>query len=187
MAQSGKIRIIGGKWRSRKLQFPAIKDLRPSPDAVRETLFNWLRDDIENSNCLDLFAGSGAIGFEAASRGALHVTMVEAHPQAARQLTMNARLLDADTCIEIITAKAENFIASCDRQFNCIFLDPPFNADIVQKICLLLAASQIIADDATIYLETRKSRDPLPIPDSWHIIRDKCQGIVQSTLIETNL
>lgn len=185
--RSGKIRIIGGQWRSRRLQFPVINNLRPSPDAVRETLFNWLRQDLVGSQCLDLFAGSGAIGFEAASRGATSVTMVEAHPTVARQLMHNTGLLDAARIIKVITTKAEKFVATCEQRFDCVFLDPPFDANLVATICATIERQNIIGDGGIVYLETRTSHEPLPIPASWHIIRHKRRGIVQSTLLEIHM
>ena len=180
---AGKVRIIGGQWRSRIIRFHAVKHLRPSPDAVRETLFNWLREDISGSRCLDLFAGSGALGFEAASRGASTVTMIERHPHAARQLRQNVKLLQAESFIQVLTIAAEKFLEDHQNRFDILFIDPPFDRELLARSCHLINRHQILAKGGLAYLETRANRDLLPIPDTWHIIRQKRCGVVQSTLI----
>ena len=185
LGKKGQIRIIGGRWRSRKLGFSSKGELRPSPDAVRETLFNWLQHDIQQCHCLDLFAGSGALGFEAASRGAASVVLVESDPDIVRQLKSNKALLEAGEGVIVVNSRAANFIENCDRQFDLLFLDPPFESDQLQRICAQIDKSRILAPGALIYIESPKSRIPLPIPPSWHIIREKTRGLVQSTLIET--
>lgn len=181
----GQVRIIGGKWRSRKLRFPAASGVRPSPDAVRETLFNWLQLDIEYSRCLDLYAGSGAIGFEAASRGASSVVMVEANTSVSRALRQNTLLLDAEQQIIVETEKAEKFLGRCQSAFDIVFMDPPFDADHLEAACAALANSKAIDNSTLLYVESAKRREPLPISPSWHIIRQKTRGLVQSTLIKT--
>ena len=183
--KKGQIRIIGGRWRSRKLWFPNTTTLRPSPDAVRETLFNWLQHDIQQSHCLDLFAGSGALGFEAASRGAASVVMVESDPEIACQLEQNKVLLEAEENVIIVNSSAAQFIENCDQQFDLLFLDPPFGSCQLEQSCIQLDRSRIIAPGALLYIESPKNNIPLPIPPSWHIIRQKTRGLVQSTLIET--
>lgn len=182
---TGQIRIIGGKWRSRKLCFPATTDLRPTPDSVRETLFNWLQADIPGSTCLDLFSGSGALGFEAASRGAFLIKMVESNSLAVRQLRENVLLLDAKGQIEIEQRPAESFLQTSLDPFDIVFADPPFDHQNLVNICAILADSKAIHSHSLLYLESARSREPLPIPSSWHIIRQKTQGRVQSTLIQT--
>ena len=183
--KKGQVRIIGGQWRSRKLWFPNAENLRPSPDAVRETLFNWLQHDIQQSHCLDLFAGSGALGFEAASRGAASVVMVESDSEAARQLQQNKSLLKAGENVIIVNSFAEQFVENCDQQFDLLFLDPPFESDQLERSCIQIENSRILAPGALLYIESPKRNIPLPIPPSWHIIRQKTRGLVQSTLIET--
>jgi len=180
----GQVRIIGGQWRSRRLRFPQIEGLRPSPDAVRETLFNWLQQDISGSRCLDLYAGSGALGFEAASRNASSVTMVEKNPAVIRQLRRNCDLLNAVKVIEIIQSAAEGYLKTCESSFDIIFMDPPFGSKDLEKICVAIVESSVIAPDTLIYIESARSTEPLPIPSSWHIIRQKTRGLVQSTLIK---
>ena len=181
----GQVRIIGGRWRSRKLWFPNTKNLRPSPDAVRETLFNWLQHDIHDSHCLDLFAGSGALGFEAASRGAASVVMVESDPETARQLNRNKSLLKAEENVIIVNSVASQFIDNCDQQFDLLFLDPPFESGQLERSSMQIENSHILAPGALVYIESPKNNIPLSIPPSWHIIRQKTRGLVQSTLIET--
>ncbi len=184
-AKTGQVRIIGGQWRSRKLRFLAAPGLRPSPDVVRETLFNWLQNSVQGKHCLDLFAGSGAFGFEAASRGAEFVTLVESNPKVARQLTQNRILLNAENLISVNCETAEMFIQRCPDKFNLIFLDPPFNTNLLNQIFGLLADNNLLATDALVYIESPNDNAVLPIPPAWHIIRQKTRGQVQSTLIQT--
>ena len=181
---AGKIRIIGGQWGSRILRFKAVDGLRPSPDSVRETLFNWLRNDIENARCLDLFAGSGALGFEAASRGAANVTMVERHPLVAKQLKENIQQLDAASSVSVLPMAAEKFLEIENPAFDILFLDPPFDSLLLARACHLIQRNELLASGGLAYLETRAGPDPLPIPDTWHIIRQKRRSGVQSTLIQ---
>src|SRR5690606_25716968 len=124
-SHSGRIRITGGQWRSRIITFPAHADLRPTPDRVRETLFNWLGQDLTGLNCLDLFAGSGALGFEAASRGAANVVMIESSSGVHRVLLENKVRLKADS-IELIKMDASVFLITHTRKFDVVFLDPPY-------------------------------------------------------------
>lgn len=181
----GQIRIIGGQWRSRKLTFPEAEHLRPSPDAVRETLFNWLQNDVRSSKCLDLFAGSGALGFEAASRGAARVVMVENDPTAVRYLNQNRELLNAEKTVTVVRSSAKHFIDQCDERFDLLFLDPPFDSSDLEKSCQQIHSSGILSPGALVYIENPRSSTPLPIHPTWHIIRQKARGLVQSTLIET--
>ena len=123
---AGQLRIIGGEWRSRKLDFPHVEGLRPTPDRVRETLFNWLGQELDGWHCLDLFAGSGALGFEAASRGAARVVMIEQAPKVLAALHENHELLHKPSGVEIIRADAIQYLASTQAKFDLIFLDPPY-------------------------------------------------------------
>ena len=136
-ARTNEIRIIGGQWRSRKLQFPSVEGLRPTPDRVRETLFNWLRDDIEDARCLDLFAGSGALGFEAASRGAANVVMVDADAKVGSALRQACGVLDAPV-VHICQDNALRYLAGLPSSFDVIFLDPPFNKGWIERVCPIL-------------------------------------------------
>ncbi len=185
MKKSRHIRIIGGRWKRRQIRFPEIGDLRPSPDAVRETLFNWLHNDLADSDCLDLYAGSGAFGFEAISRGAAAVVMVESNRQVIRSLQDSRNLLNADQQVEIYHSQASQYLKSTVRKFDVVFIDPPFIDFDVSEICHSLVDHNILNDKALVYIESPKSKLPLPIPPTWHIIRESKRGLVQSTLIST--
>lgn len=185
MKKPGQIRIIAGQWRHRQLRFPQISDLKPSPDAVRETLFNWLHNALAGSICLDLYAGSGAFGFEAASRGASRVVMVESHSQAIEHLSATQNLLNAKSIVEIRHQPALHYLQSATQKFDVVFIDPPFKDANHGEICQSLITHNRLNDGALVYIESQKSNSPLPIPPTWHIIREAQRGKVQSTLIKT--
>ncbi len=149
---SGFIRIIAGQWRGRKLPVVSVQEVRPTPNRVRETLFNWLQAHIHQARCLDLFAGSGAIGFEAASRGAEHVVMVEKHHKAAQQLRQNLKTINADN-ISIKNTDAYHYLESKLEPFNIIFLDPPFRKGHLNKMLDQIISKQLLFKDGFIYLE----------------------------------
>jgi 16S rRNA (guanine966-N2)-methyltransferase len=172
------VRIIGGTWRSRVLRFPSVDDLRPTPDRVRETLFNWLGQDLTGQSCLDLFAGSGALGFEAASRGAKSVVMIERNGQAERALRDNCSLLVGEH-IEIHRAEALAFLRTDARRFDVIFLDPPFHANLLPGVLPLLP--EHLAPGARVYLEADQLPDLSP---EWHRLKQTRAGSVQGLLIE---
>ena len=184
MAKTGRIRIIGGQWRSRILRFSDSKDLRPTPDRVRETLFNWLRDKIADSVCLDLFAGSGALGFEAASHQAREVVMIEKATRVVRDLHENANALEADN-ISIINNDYLRFLENCDQKFDIVFVDPPYRFENIDLISRTIDQSSLLNSDARIYTESSKPLLPSTLPSSWRIIREKRCGQVHATLIET--
>ena len=151
MAQTqNKVRIGGGAWRSRLLRFPDIPGLRPTPDRVRQTLFNWLGQDLHGLVCLDLFSGTGALGFEALSRGAASAVMVEKAPQAYRGLLESRQLLGADSA-QILNIDAERFLAENIRQFDIIFLDPPFGQGWLPR--LLPQMPLCLAPEGLLYVE----------------------------------
>ena len=176
--EAGSLRIIAGKWRSRKLAFPAQENLRPTPDRVRETLFNWLQADVPGSRCLDLFAGSGALGFEAASRGAAEVVMVEQNRTAASNLAQNTELLAADN-IELVVADALTWLThEPGRVFDIVFLDPPYRAGLLAECCKSLESGQRLAENAKIYAEYAAGDDELLVPDNWVCLKHKRAGQV---------
>jgi 16S rRNA (guanine966-N2)-methyltransferase len=152
-----KVRIIGGEWRSRVLTFPNHVDLRPTPDRVRETVFNWLGQDMSGKRCLDLFAGSGAMGFEAASRGATEVVMVESNPEVLKALKANSQKLGAEQ-IELVAMDALKFIDSNRHRFDVIFLDPPYRLDLLPT--LLPNLHSHLAQEGLVYLENDSSLEP---------------------------
>jgi 16S rRNA (guanine966-N2)-methyltransferase len=161
------------------LRFPAIPGLRPTPDRVRETVFNWLAPYIEDANCLDLFAGSGAFGFEAASRGAAQVTMVERDPEALRALQANASMLDAKT-VRIVPANVLDFLSLAPAQdavADIVFLDPPYAGGLLETAFARLVEQGWVRAGGWVYLETPALTDPV-LPDGWERVRSKRAGKV---------
>jgi 16S rRNA (guanine966-N2)-methyltransferase len=159
-----RVRIVGGKWRSRMLTFPDAVGLRPTPDRVRETVFNWLGQSLDGKSCLDLFAGSGALGFEALSRGAKPVVMVEQNLKVARALRDNAAVLGAEA-LEFVTADALKFISRETRKFDIVFVDPPYALRLLPAILPGLEAC--LAQGGMIYGEADAEFDPGPAWDMW--------------------
>ncbi len=180
---SNQLRIIGGRWRGRKLSFPDIEGLRPTPDRVRETLFNWLQADVGDAYCLDLFAGSGALGFEAASRGAQQVTLIESNAQVAKQLKDNAQQLKTNDCL-VENKTAQQFIASASKQFDLVFIDPPYQADLWSEIADQLVNKSLLVDNALIYIECPSKADLPTLPEHWLLIKDKKAGEVRYCLFQ---
>lgn len=162
MSSTGKIRIIGGGWRGRKLNVANQPGLRPTPDRVRETLFNWLAGSISGARCLDLFAGTGALGFEALSRGARCAVMVEENKQLARRLQTSRAALAAASA-EVFQAEALAWLGEPRDPFDIVFLDPPFHQDYVKKACALLVNRGHLAPSAYVYTETERGV-PSPAP-----------------------
>ena len=170
------IRIIGGQWRRRLLQFPDAEGLRPTPDRVRETLFNWLGQDLSGLSCLDLFAGSGALGFEAASRGAASVVLVEQAPRVFAALEANARVLDTSGRLQIVRADAVKFASSRsagEARFDVLFLDPPFGKGWIERISPFLDG--LMTDDGAVYVESGEALDSL---GNWRPVRKQRAGQV---------
>ncbi|MCK5003293.1 MAG: 16S rRNA (guanine(966)-N(2))-methyltransferase RsmD [Gammaproteobacteria bacterium] len=174
-SERGQLRIIAGSWRGRKLGFPEREGLRPTTDRVRETVFNWLQMDLPGSRCLDLFAGSGALGFEAASRGAAKVVMVDNTSETVTVLRSNIELLSASR-IEAVCADAITFLKNCDQQFDVVFIDPPYRMDVIAQCCELLESKQCLSDRAKIYIECDASKDLTGLPDNWQCLKRKTAG-----------
>jgi 16S rRNA (guanine966-N2)-methyltransferase len=173
---ANRLRIIGGSWRGRPLAFPPVEAVRPSPDRVRETLFNWLQGSIVGARCLDLFAGSGALGFEALSRGASHVTFVDREPRLGRHLTETLRRLGADSAV-VVVQDATAFLRSPPQRFDVVFLDPPFASGLLQEVCNALTHDWL-ASEAWVYIESPADQ-PLPVlPAGWSVHRTKRAGQV---------
>lgn len=157
---ANEVRIIGGIHKGRKLRFPDVPDLRPTLGRVRETLFNWLAPYIDGSRCLDLFAGSGALGFEALSRGARHVTLVESNRRALAALRENAARLGCDASrAEIVGLPAERVLRRPGEAFDIIFLDPPFAADALDTSVALIHRERRLATGGFIYFELPRRAD----------------------------
>jgi 16S rRNA (guanine966-N2)-methyltransferase len=174
--RSNQFRIIGGRWRSRQLSFIPTEGLRPTSDQGRETLFNWLSPIIVGARCLDLFAGSGALGIEALSRGAIEVIFVERHPAAVQRLRENLSLLKVDP-YRVEQADALHWLRAEAQRFDLILLDPPFGQDLLAPVCAILEP-RWLAPSARIYLESERTLTELTLPASWQIVREKTAGDV---------
>lgn len=176
------LRIVGGQWRSRKLSFPAIEGLRPTPDRVRETLFNWLAPYIAGARCLDLYTGSGALGLEALSRGAASATFVDRDRLVTEQIRANLALLKSDQG-QVIQANANDWLKTMrDQPFDIVFMDPPFRQGLVADDAALLVQQNLLAEQAIIYVETESELRSSGVPTDWHEHRKKRSGQVTSYL-----
>ncbi len=193
-----EIRIIGGIWRSRKIRFPAIP-ARPTPDRVRETLFNWLSPVIQNARCLDLFAGTGALGFEALSRGAQEVVCIEKDRQSVETLQENKKLLQAHgmkiihtDAMRWLTLDAESRVeadttsiaaaSEPDVPFDIVFVDPPYAAQLLPSC--FVALESFLKPKTLIYFEHNAPIDPTVLPPSWSLLRQKKAGQVHYHLVQ---
>jgi 16S rRNA (guanine966-N2)-methyltransferase len=183
-ARSRVLRIIAGRHRGRRLRFPAGVEIRPTPDRVRETLFNWLQPRIDNARVLDLFAGSGALGLEALSRGAAHVTFVEKDRRAAEAIEAVTREWGQENSRVVCTGALEWLAANgAEPPFDIVFLDPPYDSNLLEAAATALGSR--LAADARLYLE-RRSRDPLPaLPGGWKELRAGRAGEVGYHLFAT--
>ena len=172
------LRIIGGAWRGRRFRFPAgAAEIRPTPDRVRETLFNWLGPRVVGARCLDLFAGSGALGLEALSRGAASVVFVERDAVAAREL--QARLAEWNAKdAEVMRGDALGFLNGVGLSFDVVFLDPPFDANLLPVAAKRLEEQGWLAPDALIYIESPGRSDLPSLPLSWQQAKAKRAGEV---------
>jgi 16S rRNA (guanine966-N2)-methyltransferase len=179
----GALRIIGGQWRGRKLAVADVEGLRPTGDRVRETLFNWLQPYLPGSRCLDCFAGSGALGLEAASRGAEYVTMVEANSQAASHLKAHCDTLQAQNC-HVLTQTAEQASAGLSTPFDIVFMDPPFQADLWSSTAQLLMTHSLLAEGALIYVEYPRRMAMPKLPEQWQQLKEKQAGEVNYALFQ---
>lgn len=174
-----QLRIIAGLWRGKKIHFVDQEGLRPTADRIRETLFNWLQGEITDAVCLDLFAGSGALGIEAASRGAAEVYCVESSSTAAKAIRENLATL-ADAPIRVINTNALDFLQRSHPalKFDVVFLDPPFASGLLEQVCDLLEKQQWLTPHAAIYLESAQPLEALAIPAQWQLTKHKKAGQV---------
>ena len=175
----GRVRVIGGNLRGSRIEVPAVDGLRPTPDRVRETLFNWLAPVIDGSRCLDLYAGTGALGIEAASRGAREVVLVERERSAAAALRDNIERLKADAC-RVLESDAMAFLAGPPRPFDVVFVDPPFAADAWADAVQALDRGWL-APQALVYLESPADLAPA-VPAGWLGWRELRAGAVRAAL-----
>lgn len=181
MVTSHQVRIIGGRFRGRRLPILDRSGLRPTPDRVRETLFNWLAPVIAGARCLDAFAGSGALGFEAVSRGCGEVVLLERCSSVVAQLRANARTLGASG-VEIRQTDTLRWLAGSATPFDVVFLDPPFAEGLLGPTVEAIAGGRWLAPTAHIYLETSSGSDLPAMPEGWELIRDKKAGQVRYAL-----
>ncbi len=185
--KTGSCRIIGGKWRGRKITFDDADGLRPTTDRIRETVFNWLQPYVYQSVCLDCFAGSGVLGFEALSRGAEKVVFIENNKNTVKNLKQNCDQLDAAAVI--YQEDALSWLLTVPRNqrsepnFDLVFLDPPFHSKLLEKSCVLLNTSGVLAEDAIIYVEHAVATD-VALPENWFCLKQKTAGQVAYKLFE---
>ena len=184
---NGSCRIIGGKWRGRIIKFDPAEGLRPTTDRIRETVFNWLQPYIYQCRCLDVFAGSGVLGFEALSRGARSIVFIEQNKKTVNRLKDNIRALAAEN-VSVYHQDALSWLQSAaverdDEKFDLVFLDPPFNSDLLVKSSKLLNTSGCLADDAIIYVE-HNIGTAIEIPENWVVLKEKKAGQVVYRLFE---
>jgi 16S rRNA (guanine966-N2)-methyltransferase len=172
------VRIIGGAWRSRVIHFATHKELRPTPDRVRETLFNWLGQDLTGAICLDLFAGSGALGFEAASRGAQRVVMVERDPATFATLQRTRAALDARV-VELFRADGLEFLRADRGRYDLVFLDPPFRSAEWTRLLALL--SERMTPAGRVYCESAAQPE---LPAGWEMWKEGRAGQVRFQLVK---
>jgi len=180
--KTGSIRLIAGKHRGRKLPVLMAEGLRPTTDRVKETVFNWLMPYIHNANCLDCFAGAGSLGFEALSRGADQVHLIELNKTAAKQLTSNKQLLKADN-LQVSNTNILDFLKTqATQHFDIVFIDPPFRQDLVTQTCKLLENGWL-TEQALIYVEM-EAEGSQPPPSNWKLLKEKISGQVAYRLYE---
>lgn len=172
------VRIVGGSWRGRKVRFPEGHDIRPSPDRVRETLFNWLAPHIRGARCLDLFAGSGVLGFEALSRGAAAVVLVEQDPVVVRHLGRLAAELAPAAATLVVRAEALEWLAGPAQPFDVVFLDPPYRAGLLPGLLRRLARPGWLAPGALVYIECAAAEGAPSLPAGWRLHRSGRAGDV---------
>ena len=184
-SQPGRLRIVAGKWRSRLLQIADVPGLRPTSERIRETLFNWLAPTIEGARCLDLFAGTGALGLEALSRGAGEAVLVEQSRAAIATLQNNVQTLDAPA-VTVIHGDAFEYLRRQDTGlFDIVFLDPPFAAENLADLCRLLAGSSLLAPAARVYIEEDRAAPDLELPAAWQVMKTRNAGNVRYSLVST--
>ncbi|WP_426415452.1 16S rRNA (guanine(966)-N(2))-methyltransferase RsmD [Aestuariirhabdus sp. LZHN29] len=183
-SRPAQVRIIGGVWRGRKLPVTAREGLRPTPDRVRETLFNWLSAWVPGSRCLDCFSGSGALALEALSRGAEYARLLELDGSVARQLKANLATLNDDRGQVIQADSLQQLARDGDERFNLVFLDPPFRCEMLIECCQLLEMNDWLSEDALIYVEAERELTLTDLPKNWSLYREKIAGQVAYRLFQ---
>lgn len=178
----GRLRIVAGIWRSRVLEIADVEGLRPTSERIRETLFNWLTPRMAGARCLDLFAGTGALGLEALSRGAAAAVFVENSKVAIAALRRNLASLDASGAVIHAGSATEYIDAAGAESFDIVFLDPPFADDNLAELCRLIDESELVTTNANVYLEQDRARPEPDLPDGWTVLKSKVAGNVRYTL-----
>ena len=173
-----QLRIIGGQWRGRKLEIMDSQGLRPTPDRVRETLFNWLAADVHEANCLDLFAGTGVLGLEALSRGAEHCQFVESSAAVCSQLRQHCDKLIAGNATLTNSGALQWLDQTTPQAFDIVFIDPPYHTRLAEQCCEKLLNGQWLSNTAVIYLEMAKDEEPPTPLKNWTLHREKTAGQV---------
>lgn len=177
------VRIIAGEWRGRRLEVLESDGLRPTGSRVREMLFNWLQAFTMGSTALDLFSGSGVLGFEAASRAAKSVTLIEKNPKIASKIQQNVEAFKAEN-IQVFQQSAAYFLSQTEQSFNLIFLDPPFSENLHQLMIDLIDENSVLEKAGHLYVEMPK-KSPLPqLPKHWAVVKDKKVSDVRCLLIQ---
>jgi 16S rRNA (guanine966-N2)-methyltransferase len=180
------VRIIAGAWRGRRVHFPDVPELRPTPDRVRETLFNWLQHSIAGARCLDLFAGSGALGLEALSRGARNVVFIEQFQPAARSLEEQLIRFGGAAKGRVMTMGAARFLRTLAEPFQVVFLDPPFGKDALAEYIPMLDQGNWLTVGSLVYLENERVAGVPAMPKHWELLKSKSAGEVGYHLARVN-
>jgi 16S rRNA (guanine966-N2)-methyltransferase len=178
------VRIIGGIWRGRRIEFPDLPSLRPTPDRIRETLFNWLQHKVSGARCLDLFAGSGALGIEALSRGAAEVVFVETAPAAAHALRTQLQRLGGEARGRVFEMGAARFLRAPGEPFDVVFVDPPFGQNALPEYLVALAGADWLKSGALLYLECERAAGLPSLPAGWQVLKSKAAGEVGYHLVQ---
>lgn len=185
--KAGTVRIIGGHWRGRRLPVPDLPGLRPSGDRSRETLFNWLQPHLRGARCADLFAGTGVLGLEAASRGAAQTRLIEKAPQAARAIKQSVDLLSKDPAGELMVIEGDVFrwLEECPPgSLDVVFVDPPFGQGLEKRVLSVLAEGDCLVAGGLVYLETSREAPETPLPRGVELLREKMLGEVRMQLLK---
>ena len=181
-----QVRIIAGRWKGRMLPVARGKNVRPTPNRVRETVFNWLQGYLPGSNCLDLFAGSGALGFESVSRGAAMAIIVDDNAKVIESLREQVNKFAANDEITLIHADGIAYLNQAESKFDIVYLDPPFNKFNLEQLLVTLTNVDILSQQAMIYMESSLGQLPQNLPSTWQWWRQSKASQVEFGLIATN-
>ena len=183
--KKGEIRIIGGKWKGKKIYFDLNDDLRPTPDRAKETLFNWLGQDLKKMYCLDLFSGTGALGFEAFSRGAEKITFVERNKEYLQKIKKVYLEMSEKADCDFFCAECLGWIQNNNSgtKYDLIFIDPPFNKNLIHDLLAAILEKELLSKNGQIYFEFEKKLD-LEIPESLNLKKKKSLGKKSYVLAE---